>query len=132
MTYLDIVFLIGRVIFGGFFVMSGFNHFKNSKILAPYAQAKGVPMAYPSVLFTGLLLLLGGLGVILGVYPRLALVLIIVFLVPTSFMMHNFWKDTDPGQKMTNQINFNKNMALLGAALMMMMLSVPWAYSLIK
>ncbi|MBI5221628.1 MAG: hypothetical protein HY979_02390 [Candidatus Magasanikbacteria bacterium] len=45
-------------------------------------------------------------------------------------MMHNFWKDTDQNMKMSNYVNFTKNMALLGAALMLLVISTPWAMSL--
>jgi hypothetical protein len=34
-------------------------------------------------------------------------------------MMHAFWKVTDPMHKMSETINFTKNLALIGALLMM-------------
>ena len=36
-------FLIGRLVFGGFFLYNGINHLRNRKVLATHAQAKGVP-----------------------------------------------------------------------------------------
>lgn len=82
--------------------------------------------------FSGLLILLGGLGVLLGAYVQYSLSLIVLFLVPITFTMHAYWKDIDPGVKAANRVNFGKNLALLGAALMMYLLSTPWPYSLIK
>ena len=99
-------------------------------MLTGYAASKGVPSPSLAVVGSGLLILLGGLGVLLGVYTQISLWLIIIFLVPVSFKMHNFWTVAEPQAKMMEQVNFMKNMALVGAALMMMLLSEPWVWSL--
>jgi putative oxidoreductase len=112
------VALIGRILFGGFFVFSGINHFLNRQMMAGYAGSKGVPMPEIAVLLSGLIVLVGGAMVLVGFKPHIGAWLIVLFLVPVSFMMHNFWADADPGAKMMNMTNFTKNMALLGAALM--------------
>ncbi len=36
-------FLIGRLMFGGYFLYAGINHLKNRQQMAPYAESKGVP-----------------------------------------------------------------------------------------
>jgi uncharacterized membrane protein YphA (DoxX/SURF4 family) len=117
-----IALLIGRIIFGGYFIYSGFGHFRNTKMLTGYAKSKSVPMPEAAVLVGGAMMLLGGLGVLFGVYMQWALALIAIFLLVVSFAMHAFWNDKDPTAKMGNQINFSKNIALLGAALMLMSL----------
>ena len=127
---MEIIFIIGRILFGGYFIMNGFNHLKNKSMLTGYAASKGVPSPSLAVVGSGLLILLGGLGVLLGVYTQISLWLIIIFLVPVSFKMHNFWTVAEPQAKMMEQVNFMKNMALVGAALMMMLLSEPWVWSL--
>ncbi len=115
---MDFIFILGRILFGGYFAYSGVNHFKNFKMLAGYSQMKGVPLPTIAVPATGLLLLLGGLSFIFDYYTMYGSILLIVFLVPTTFIMHNFWKIEDAQQKMGEQVNFTKNLALLGAALM--------------
>lgn len=122
---MDIIHLVGQVLFGGYFVMQGLNHFKNSQALAGYAASANVPSPRNAVLGSGVLLFLGGLGVLLaGFIPyswtQLALILLVVFLIPVTFTMHAFWKRTDPQAKMMEQIQFMKNMALLGAVLWML------------
>lgn len=47
------VFLIGRILFGGFFLYNGINHFKNRNMLAQYAGAKNVPMPEAAVMASG-------------------------------------------------------------------------------
>lgn len=105
-------------------MMNGINHFMNVDALAGYAASKKVPMPKVAVLFTGLLLFLGGLWVATGAYVEIGVFELALFLIPTSFIMHDFWNDTDPMQKMINKTNFMKNMALLGAAFMLLQIPV--------
>ena len=111
--------ILGRIIFGGYFIYSGISHFLNSKMMSGYAGSKGVPAPMIAVIGSGILLFLGGLGVLFQVHVRWALLLIAIFLVPVTLMMHNFWADKDPMARMGNRINFLKNVAMLGAVLMM-------------
>jgi len=85
-----------------------------------YAQSRGVPAARTAVLGGGVLLLLGGLSVLLGVWPDLGALLLAVFLIPTALLMHGFWKETDPQAKQMEQIQFSKDLALAGASLMLL------------
>jgi uncharacterized membrane protein YphA (DoxX/SURF4 family) len=84
-----------------------------------YAKSKGVPSPRVAVLVGGALLILGGLGFVLDMDIQIAALALLLFLVPTTFMMHAFWKVTDPMHKMSETINFTKNLALIGALLMM-------------
>lgn len=127
---MEILFLIGRVLYGGYFLMNAFNHFTKSQMLSGYAASKGVPLPRLAVLGSGLLLALGGLGILLGVYIQWAVWALIIFLIPVSFKIHAFWLVPDPNMKMIETVNFTKNMALLGAALVLLAIPLPWGYSL--
>ncbi len=111
------VFLIGRIVFGGFFLYNGINHFKQKQGLAQCAGAKDVPYPDVAVTVSGLMLAAGGASIVLGVKPQLGTLAILGFLAAASPMMHDFWSVEDPQQKQSEMINFSKNMALLGAAL---------------
>ncbi|MEX1014257.1 MAG: DoxX family membrane protein [Candidatus Paceibacterota bacterium] len=121
---MEIILLIGRIIFGGFFFMTGMMHFKNLKKLTGYASSKNVPAPTFSVIISGLLLFLGGLGIIFNTYLNVSLLLISIFLLLVTPKMHQFWKETDPNQKMIEMQQFLKNMALLGATLIIYSLSL--------
>lgn len=125
----SILFLVGRILFGGYFVMSGMNHFMKMGMMTGYAASKGVPSAKLAVMVTGLLLILGGLGMLLGVYIQWAVLALALFFIPVSLKMHNFWAIKDPQMKMMEMVNFMKNTALLGAALMTLGIN-NWPYSL--
>jgi putative oxidoreductase len=127
---MDSAFLIGRIIFGGYWLMAALNHFKNLNHMSDYAKAKGTPLPKLAVAGTGLLLLAGGLSMLLGVYAPVGIALLIVFLLGVSVQMHSFWKVDDAQMKQIDVINFTKNMALIGALLMFLLLPRPWPMSL--
>ena len=65
---------LGRILFGGYFIYGGFNHFKMLDMMSGYAQSKGVPMPKLSVAFSGLLLFAGGLSVLFNILPSVGLI----------------------------------------------------------
>jgi uncharacterized membrane protein YphA (DoxX/SURF4 family) len=114
---MDIVMIIGRVLFALIFVSSGINHFTKIQAMTGYAQFKKVPAAKASVLLSGLLLLLGGVSVVLGVYADLGALVLAVLLLAMALKMHDFWTQSDPQAKQTETIAFFKNVSMAGAAL---------------
>lgn len=126
----NIGFLIGRIIVGGFFLMSGFNHFAKLNMMAGYAKSKGTPSPAFAVGGTGVLLLLGGASLLLGYHPTIGAALLVIFLLGASFGIHNFWTVQDEQAKMGEMTNFLKNMALLGLLLMTLLIPRPWPMSL--
>lgn len=113
-------FLLGRLVFGGFFLYNGINHFRNQKAMAGYAAAKNVPNPERAVTASAVALSVGGASIMLGLKPKIGALAIIGFLAAASTMMHNFWEMEDPQKRQGELIHFSKNMALLGAALALM------------
>jgi uncharacterized membrane protein YphA (DoxX/SURF4 family) len=112
------------VLFVALFFGSAVGHLTQTAAMAGYAASKGVPMAKPATAASGVVMVLGGLSVLLGVWGDLGALLLLVFLLPTALLMHAFWRETDPSAKQTEMIQFNKDMALAGAALAFF-----WAFS---
>lgn len=127
---MELLLLAGRMLFGAFFIVSGINHFTNAGVMSGYARAKGVPGAYLAVVGTGVMLVLGGLSVLLGLFPVVGLVLIVVFLLPASVLFHDFWTVGDPQARAAEQVNFLKNLALAGAALVLLYGAADWPLTL--
>ncbi len=125
-----VAFLIGRVIVGCFFLMNGFNHFAQLKMMAGYAKSKGLPAPEFAVGGSGVLLLLGGLSLLLGFHPTIGAALLVIFLLGAAFGIHNFWTVQDPQAKMGEMTHFLKNMAILGLVLMTLAIPRPWPMSL--
>jgi putative oxidoreductase len=127
---MEIAFLIGRIIVGVYFIYSGSNHFMQLNMMTGYAGSKNVPASKLAVIVAGLLLLIGGLSIITGFQPLIGVIALVLFFLPVTFMMHNFWAVEDPMAKMGEMVNFTKNLALLGAALMFLAIPTPWPFSL--
>jgi uncharacterized membrane protein YphA (DoxX/SURF4 family) len=126
----DALFLIGRIVLGLFYLFNATNHIFKLKAMAGYAQSKGVPSPTLTTLGTGIMLLLGGLSVMLGVYPDVGVALLVIFLVPTAFIVHNFWTASDPQTHMMEMVQFMKDIALASSALMFLAIPEPWPLSL--
>lgn len=126
---MKVPFLIARMVFGGFFLYNGINHFRHRKEMSEYTAAKNVPMADLAVTASGAALVLGGASILLGVKPKIGGALIAGFLAGVSPLMHDFWRVEDPGQRQNELINFSKNAALLGGALALMSIEEPWPAS---
>jgi uncharacterized membrane protein YphA (DoxX/SURF4 family) len=116
---MDLILVIGRILFGGFFLMSGINHFTKLEAMTGYAKYKKLPAAKLGVLISGLMLVIGGITVILGYYADLGALLLAIFLVLAAVIFHNFWKETDATAKQNEMLGFMKDIALAGAALIL-------------
>lgn len=113
MNYLVVA---GRILYALIFVMAGPGHFAANTIA--YGASKGVPLASVAVPLSGIFALAGGLSIALGYRAKWGGWLIVLFLVPVTVMMHNFWAMTDPNMAQIQQIMFMKNLSMLGAALL--------------
>src|SRR5712692_12007420 len=110
------VVVLGRFLFALIFLMAGANHFNKQTI--GYAASQGVPLAAIAVPLSGVLAIAGGLSILLGYRAKLGAWLLVLFLVPVTLMMHNFWAVHDPMMAQVHMAMFMKNLGLLGGALL--------------
>ena len=108
--------LLGRLFFALIFVLAVPGHFTQTYV--GYAAAHGVPLPAIAVPLSGVIALLGAISVILGYKAKYGAWLLVLFLVPVTLTMHNFWAVTDPAQAGIQKIMFLKNLSMLGGALM--------------
>jgi len=113
---MKIVVLLGRILFASTFLLFGPMHF--TPALRAYAANAGVPMASIAVPIAGVLCLLGGLSVLLGYKAKVGAWFLVLFLVPVTLFMHNFWAVHDPMMRQMQMANFFKNISMLGGALL--------------
>jgi putative oxidoreductase len=121
--------LVGRAIFGGYFLYNGINHFMQKDQLSGYASSKGVPSANVAVQASGAMMILGGLSLLTGYKPKLGSAAIAAFLAGVTPSMHRFWSEENPQQRQAEMINFMKNVALLGGAMLAAGRPEPWPVS---
>jgi len=108
--------LVGRILLGLIFVLSGFAKISGFDGTAGYIASKGLPLPQLLAALTIVVELGGGLALMAGLYTRQAVVALAVFSLLTAVVFHNFWA-APQGEQMMQQINFMKNLAIAGGML---------------
>ena len=104
---------IGRILLSAIFIMSGVNKIMNWDATAEQMAAEGMMWVQPLLIGAIVIELAGGLSVLFGCWARVGAALLIVFLVPTTLIFHDFW--TCQGQQQqTQMIHFMKNVSIMG------------------
>jgi uncharacterized membrane protein YphA (DoxX/SURF4 family) len=115
---MDVVLLIGRILFAAIFVVSGATiHLLKWRDGVAYARANNVPAPELLVPVSGLMAVGGGLLVAAGLWADLGALLLAAFAFPVAVGMHAYWKLDDPMQRSNQQAHFMKNVSMGGAAL---------------
>jgi len=108
---------LGRVLDAAIFIIAGAGHFSEQTI--QYAAQNGVPWATVAVPLSGVIAMVGGLSVALGFHTRIGALLLVLFLLPVTVIMHDFWAVGDPAMAQLQQVMFMKNLSMLGGALLL-------------
>lgn len=116
---MDVVALIGRILFVLVFLGSSFSHLTQSAGMTGYAESKKVPFPQVAVIGSGIWMLVGGLMVVLGIWGDLGALLLLIFVVAAGVLFHNFWTVTDQQAQAVEMAHFMKNLGLGGAALVL-------------
>ncbi len=115
---MDVIVLIGRIVFSLLFVGSGVGHLAQTAATAEAAADRGLPSPALMARISGVVLLAGGLGVLLGIWTDLAFLGIAVLMLVFNGTMHRFWEDEGERQQW-EMSQFMKNLAICGASLVM-------------
>ena len=108
--------LAGRQLFSIIFIIASARHFNPQTIAS--AARHSVPLPNFLVPLSGVIAFVGGLSVLLGYRTRFGAWLLVIFLVPVTMMMHNFWTVWDPATSQIEKAMFMKNVTMLGGALL--------------
>ena len=115
----DEVFLLGRILFSLVLLDNAYNHLANTDAPTGYAEYKGVPNARLMVQVTGVLMALGAVGIILGIWMDLAGLCVAVLMLIFAVKMHDFWSIDDPQAQASDRAQFMKNVSIAGGGLML-------------
>lgn len=108
--------LLGRILLGLIFVVSGVGKIGKFSAVAGYMGSKGIPMSDILLVGTIALEVLGGLAIMVGWKARWAAGAIFLFLIPATLIFHQFWAADQASYQ--NQLNhFLKNLAIMGGML---------------
>jgi putative oxidoreductase len=109
--------LAGRVLLSAIFLVSGFAKITDPAGSIGFMQSQGIPAAGILVYVAGLAELLGGLALASGFLTRVGAIGLILFMVPTTLIFHDFWTLTGEEQR-HQMVQFMKNLAIIGGLLM--------------
>ena len=112
------VSLVGRILLAVIFLLSGIGKITGYAATAGYMASKGLPMVGILLPLTILVEVGGALLLILGWKARWGAVVLFLFLIPTTLIFHAFW-GLDAQAAQMQQINFLKNLAIMGGMLML-------------
>jgi putative oxidoreductase len=108
--------LAGRQLFSIIFIVASAGHLHPETIAS--AARHSVPLPDILVPLSGVIALLGGLSILFGYHTRIGAWLLVIFLVPVTLMMHNFWAVADPAASLIERAMFMRNVTMLGGALL--------------
>lgn len=111
--------LAGRFLLAAIFLMSGLGKLMDWSGTAAYMQGAGIPgSAVPVLLALAIAIeILGGLSIITGTFARAGALVLIVFLIPTTLIFHNFWA-LEGAERAAQMANFMKNLSIMGGLLL--------------
>ena len=112
---------VGRVALAAMFITGGADALFDPGPGAPRAAEIGVPLdPEVAVRANGAAMLAAGTALALGVWPRLAAVVLAGSLVPTTLAGHPYWQVEDPAMRRQQRTHFFKNVGLFGGALLVL------------
>jgi putative oxidoreductase len=112
---------LSHMLLSGIFVAGGADAFLKPGPRAGKVEAAGIPEPEQAVVINGAVMVIAGLALALGIAPKLAAIVLIGTLVPTTIVGHAFWKEeTDAGRK-TQLTQFFKNLGLIGGLVLVLL-----------
>jgi putative oxidoreductase len=105
--------LLGRILLGGIFVLSGYGKVMGVAAFAASLERRGVPFASTLAVIGACVEFFGGLAIVLGVEVRYTALLMIAFVIVATLISHRFWELQDAARQ-AQATQFSKNMAIIG------------------
>lgn len=112
----QILWILGRLLLGGLFVIGGVRHFFILPAIAQVMAARGVPAPRLVLIAGSAFQIAAGLLLILGMFVLLASAGLAIFTVIASAMLLNFW-DMEGAARDAAKNNWLSNIAIIGGLL---------------
>jgi putative oxidoreductase len=114
--------IAARILVSTIFLLNGLNVI--GQALAAHEMAMhGVPVSFIPTLIMGAraLQLIAGTALVLGIYPRVSAIALLLFLIPATLMAHAFWQVVGTSLYPVQLINFLKNVCMAGGLVFVLM-----------
>ncbi len=114
----NLLILASRICISALFLWAGMSKLIHWKGTIDYMKTKNMPQIALFLPAAILMQLLGGVSLLLGYHTRIGALLLIVFLIPSSIKMHDFWNCSGP-ERTIEKTMFMKDVAIFGALLLL-------------
>ncbi len=115
----DALLLLGRILLGGIFVVSGYAKLMGLAAFAAALEKRGVPAASAMAVLGASVEFFGGLAVVLGIEVRYAAALMLGFVIVATLISHRFWELED-ALRAVQKTQFSKNVAIGGGFVLLL------------
>ena len=115
----DIFDLVGRILLSFLFFFEAYDYFAYEQLNKQAMTIYGLTYNQDFFLYLAIVaLILGALTILLGYRMRLGAILLLLYFVPMTFIVHDFWTEM-PGtaEYRLQSILFMKNIAIMGGLL---------------
>ena len=113
-----VVPLLGRILVSVVFIMGGIGKITGFSVEEGMVAAKHLPMPAVALGIALVIELVGGLAILLGLFTRFTSWILFLYLIPTTFLFHNFWA-MQGMDRLDNMIHLQKNLAIMGGLLLL-------------
>jgi putative oxidoreductase len=110
----DILILVGRILVGQLYVVSGFGKLMGLSAFAASLQKNGVPAPDIMAVIGACVEFFGGLALVLGFMTRWSAVLVLIFTIVATMIGHRYWEIADAAARRGQEVNFYKNVTIIG------------------
>jgi len=112
---------LGHTLLASMFISGGSSTFINPDGRATKVEQAGIPLARQAVIVNGATMVVAGTALAVGFLPKLAALALLGTLIPTTVVGHPYWQETTPQGRAGQQIHFNKNVAMIGGLLLVLL-----------
>lgn len=109
---------LARPLLASMFIAGGADALRKPGPRVQAVEGAGLSSPEQLVRANGAVHLVGGLALATGRFPRIAALALAGSLVPTTYVGHAFWSESETAAKKQQQIHFLKNLGLLGGLLL--------------
>ncbi len=117
---MSLVKTLGHSLLSAMFISGGWNAFVNPDGRAQKVEQAGIPLARQATILNGAAMTLAGSALALDIAPKLASLVLIGTLIPTTYVGHPFWQEDAPANRAGQQVHFLKNLAMIGGLLIVL------------
>ncbi|MBK8976784.1 MAG: DoxX family protein [Planctomycetes bacterium] len=112
--------LLARLAIAALFLASAYDFVTDWGATLQRMREAGVPSVEVTVPLAVAACVLGGLAVLVGFLTRLGAVLLLAFVVATTWQFHRFWTSADPATAQVQQSDFLQYLAIAGGLLLLL------------